>query len=68
MQQRHVPAMDGKYWAALVLTSIFGCNTGNFLSDTLGLGHVSGLPILAILFAIVLLAERFDHGKHGAWF
>jgi uncharacterized membrane-anchored protein len=68
MQQKHVPAMDKKYWSALILASIFGCNTGDFVADTLGLGHVSGLPILAVLLALVLVAERFDRFRHAAYF
>lgn len=68
MQQKHVPVMDVKYWLALGLASIFGANTGDFLADVVGLGHISGLPILAIAFAAVLAAERFDRLKNPVYF
>jgi uncharacterized membrane-anchored protein len=68
VQLKHVPSFGTKYWTALVLASIFGANTGDFLSDSLGLGHIAGLPILAALFALVLIAERFDSFKHTAYF
>ena len=66
MQARHVPPLGTKYWTALILASIFGANTGDFLSDVLGLGHIAGLPFLAVLFALVIIAERFDSFKHTA--
>ena len=68
MQLKHVPAVDYKYWCALVLASIFGANTGDFFSDVLNLGHLSGLPVLAALFAIAIFAERFDKAVHHAYF
>ncbi len=68
MKLKHVPQMGTKYWTALVLASIFGANTGDFLSDVLKLGHIAGLPFLAILFALVIIAERFDSLEHVAYF
>jgi uncharacterized membrane-anchored protein len=56
---RRSPALDGRYWMTLALASVFGGNTGDFVSDVLGLGHLSGLPILAITFAAILVAERW---------
>lgn len=68
MQLKHVPRFGALYWASLILASIFGANTGDFLSDALGLGHIAGLPFLAILFALVILMEKFDHWTHMAYF
>jgi uncharacterized membrane-anchored protein len=68
MQLKHVPQMGIKYWAALILASIFGANTGDFLADVLKLGHIAGLPFLAILFAFVIIAERFDSLEHVTYF
>ncbi len=68
MRLNHVPSLGTKYWTALILASIFGANTGDFLSDVLGLGHISGLPFLAVLFALVILVERSDSFKHTAYF
>jgi uncharacterized membrane-anchored protein len=68
MQLKHVPQMGTKYWTALILASIFGANTGDFLSDVLKLGHIAGLPFLAILFVLVIIMERFDSSEHVAYF
>ncbi len=42
--------------------SIFGANVGDFFAHDLGLGHLGGLPFLAIGFALILVAERVDGG------
>lgn len=58
MQTRHVPVLDRRYWVMICLASIFGANLGDFISHILGLGHVSGLFPLAIIFIAILLIER----------
>jgi len=64
----HMPKLGPKYWTALVLASVFGANTGDYLSDVMGLGHIAGLPVLAVLLGIIFLVERFDRFKHHAYF
>ncbi len=68
MQQYHVPFLGLRYWIALCLASIFGANMGDFFAHNLGLGHVAGLPFLAIAFAIVFVLERFDRSAHEAFY
>ena len=68
MQRYHVPRLGLRYWSALCLASIFGANMGDFFAHNLGLGHVAGLPFLAIAFAIVLVLERFDRTAHEAFY
>lgn len=68
MQLSHVPRIDVKYWAALILASVFGANTGDFFADALHLGHLRGLPVLAVLFTLAILAERFDRLRHYVYF
>jgi uncharacterized membrane-anchored protein len=68
MQPIHVPALGARYWAALCLASIFGANMGDLFARNLGLGHVAGLPFLAAALAIVIIAERFDHVRHQAYY
>jgi uncharacterized membrane-anchored protein len=65
---RHLPALGPRFWTALCLASIFGANMGDFFAHDLGLGHVKGLPFLAVAFAVVLIAERFDRLAHEAWY
>jgi uncharacterized membrane-anchored protein len=68
MQQIHLPTLGARYWAALCLASIFGANMGDFCVHNLGLGHVAGLPFLALALAIVVLAERFDRSVHQVYY
>jgi uncharacterized membrane-anchored protein len=68
MQQIHLPTLGARYWAALCLASIFGANMGDFFARNLGLGHVAGLPFLALALAIVVLAERFDRSVHQVYY
>jgi hypothetical protein len=60
MQSIHLPMLNARYWSALCLASIFGANMGDLCARNLGLGHVAGLPFLAIALALVMIVERFD--------
>jgi uncharacterized membrane-anchored protein len=60
MQRQNLPAIDARYWAAIVAASMCGANTGDFVSHILHLGHIRGLPPLALIFGLVLLAERWS--------
>jgi uncharacterized membrane-anchored protein len=68
MQQNHLPKLGTRYWAALCLASIFGANMGDFFAHNLGLGHVTGLPFLALALAIVIVCERFDRAIHQVYY
>jgi uncharacterized membrane-anchored protein len=68
MQQIHLPTLGARYWAALCLASIFGANMGDFFARNLGLGHVAGLPFLALALAIVVASERFDRSVHQVYY
>jgi uncharacterized membrane-anchored protein len=68
MQQKHLPVLSARYWTALCLASIFGANMGDFFARDLGLGHVHGLPFLALALAVVLIGERFDRAVHQAYY
>jgi uncharacterized membrane-anchored protein len=68
MQQTHLPTLGARYWAALCLASIFGANMGDFFARNLGLGHVAGLPFLALALAIVIASERFDRSVHQVYY
>ena len=58
MQVKNVPTIDARYWTAIVAASMCGANMGDFVSRNLHLGHVRGLLPLAMLFSLVLWAER----------
>ena len=58
MLHRNLPVIDLRYWIVISIASVFGANMSDFVSHGLHLGHVRGLPFLALLFACLLLAER----------
>jgi uncharacterized membrane-anchored protein len=68
MQRKHVPATGLRYWAALSLVSIFGANLGDFSAHDLHLGHVLGLIPMAVLLAVVFIAERWDRSWNQAYY
>jgi uncharacterized membrane-anchored protein len=63
-----LPTLSTRYWVALCLASIFGANMGDFFARNLGLGHVAGLPFLALALAIVIVGERFDRTVHQVYY
>jgi uncharacterized membrane-anchored protein len=68
MQTRHVPTINGRYWAGIALASVFGTNMGDLYAHDSGLGLLGGLPILIILFLAIYALERFDKRTHDAWY
>lgn len=68
MQPIHLPTLGPRYWTALCVASIFGANMGDFFAHDLGLGHVAGLPFLAVAFAVVVVSERSDRTVHQAYY
>ena len=68
MQRIHLPVLGARYWVALCLASIFGANMGDFFARDVGLGHIAGLPFLALALAIVLIGERFDRSVHQVYY
>lgn len=68
MNQRHIPTLYARYWVALCLASIFGANMGDFFARDIGLGHVAGLPFLAVAFGAVLLAAYADKTSRQAYY
>ena len=68
MQDRHVPYLAPHYWIVLSIASIAGANMGDFVAEYLGIGHVRGLPVLAIGLAAILFAESRDFSLHTTWY
>jgi uncharacterized membrane-anchored protein len=56
------------FWSAFILTRPLGATLGDLFARNLGLGHVAGLPFLAIALAIVMVAERFDRIQHEIYY
>ncbi len=57
MKVSHTPRINARYWAAILLASVFGTNMGDFYAHTARLGIVKGLAVLALLAAVVFVAE-----------
>ncbi len=68
MHTKNTPVTGPRYWAALSCVSVLGCNTGDFVSKVLHLGHTNGLLPEAAVFAIILLAERWLRVRTEAFY
>jgi uncharacterized membrane-anchored protein len=53
-----LPRINAIYWVTLMAASVFGTNTGDYVSDDLHIDHLSGLPWLALLMGAILLLDR----------
>jgi uncharacterized membrane-anchored protein len=63
MNFKIVPTTGPRYWVSITIASICGANMGDFIPDVLKLGDLSGLLMLAMMFAIIVLGNRWS--KHG---
>jgi uncharacterized membrane-anchored protein len=52
-----------RYWAAMSIASVFGASLGDFISHNLHLGHWRGVPPLAVLLALTLLAASRNRAR-----
>jgi uncharacterized membrane-anchored protein len=68
MRYANVPTVGARYWTAISLASVFGCNLGDFVSLYLHLGHWVGLFPLAIIFAALVAGERHSVRTTEAWY
>jgi uncharacterized membrane-anchored protein len=68
MRYANVPAVGSRYWTAISLASVFGCNLGDFVSLYLHWGHWLGLFPLAIVFAVLIFGERHSTRATEAWY
>ena len=60
---RKLPHITALFWAIKILATTLGETAGDFFSQTLGLGT---LRAAVLLFAIVMLAQRFGEIQHGS--
>jgi hypothetical protein len=58
MKPENLPTINARYWFAILAASMCGANTGDFAARILGLGHTRGLLPLALIFLVIVWAER----------
>ncbi len=68
MKRLHTPQVNARYWTAITLASVFGTNMGDLYAHSSGLGIPKGLAVLAVLTALVFLAEHRDQRRHEAYY
>jgi uncharacterized membrane-anchored protein len=68
MRYANVPSIDARYWIAISMASIFGCNLGDCLSYFANWNHWIGLLPLAVVFAALLFGERSSVRATQAWY
>ncbi len=60
MKDIHVPAINARYWVAILMASMFGTNLGDLYANESGLGLFLGVSLLGLIALGVFLAERRD--------
>ena len=68
MRYANVPAIDARYWTAITLASILGCNLGDCLSFYAHWNHWIGLAPLAVVFGALVFGERQSARATEAWY
>jgi uncharacterized membrane-anchored protein len=68
MRYADVPTVDARYWTAITLASIFGCNLGDCLSFYSHWNHWIGLAPLTVTFAALVFGERQSARATQAWY
>lgn len=68
MRHATVPSVDARYWTAICLASVLGCNLGDFVSLYLHWGHWRGLLPLALVFGALIAGERRSALSTEAWY
>ncbi len=58
MRNENIPALDARYWAAILAASLLGTTFGDFISNDLGLGFAGALLPLGIILAVIFYAEH----------
>jgi hypothetical protein len=64
MRSTNVPDVDARYWSAITLASIFGCNLGDCLSFYAHWNHWIGLAPQAAIFAALLMGDAGQPVQH----
>lgn len=68
MRAASVPLIGVRYWTAISLASIAGCNLGDFVSLYLHLGHWRGLFPIVLVLGLLLFAERRSGRASEGWY
>lgn len=68
MRPASAPRLGARYWTAISLASVAGCNLGDFVSLYLHLGHWLGLAPLALFFAGLIIGERRSGQGGEIWY
>ena len=68
MHFKIVPAIGPRYWVGIMIASICGANIGDFIPDVLKLSDLGRLLMLALIFAVIALANhRSRHGNEALY-
>jgi len=66
MHIKIVPAIGPRYWVGIMIASICGANMGDFIPDVLKLSDLGGLLMLALIFAVIALANQWSRRGNEA--
>src|SRR5882757_794709 len=66
MHFKIVAAIGPRYWVSIMIASICGANMGDFIPDVLKLSDLGGLLMLALIFAVIVLANQWSRRGNEA--
>jgi uncharacterized membrane-anchored protein len=66
MQLKIVPTIGPRYWVSIMIASICGANLGDIIRDGHKLSDIGGLLMLALIFAVIVLANRWSRRGNEA--
>jgi uncharacterized membrane-anchored protein len=68
MQFKVTPKIGPRYWTAISLASVCGTNMGDFVPDVLKMNNGRGLVLLAVIFLVLVIADRLTRRGSEAFY
>lgn len=63
-----IPRINWLYWVGISIASILGANIGDYLSDSLNLGNLAGIPLELGALGLIFLSERLISRPSAIYF
>jgi uncharacterized membrane-anchored protein len=68
MKEKNLPAVNARYWLAMLFASLVGTTLGDFISNSLHFGYIKGLLPLSLALALIFVAERMTSAASEVYY